>query len=80
MARERSSGGSCVIFVFLLLSSTYETQMNESFVKSRYDCLLFTFLIVFVSPSEHHNLKNFSGPWGATAVDLQTFEKNKRNF
>jgi hypothetical protein len=62
MALERSSGGSCVIFDFLLLSCTHRTQMNGSFTKSRYDHLLFTLLFVFVSHAEHHSLENFSGP------------------
>jgi hypothetical protein len=51
--------------------------MNESFVKSRYDRLLITFLLVFVSPAEHCILENFNGPWRAIVVDLQTFEINK---
>jgi hypothetical protein len=51
--------------------------MNESFAKSRYDRILFTFLFVFVSPAEHCGLENFSGPWRAIAMDLQTFEKEQ---
>jgi hypothetical protein len=61
MACERSSGGSFVIFVFPLLSCSCVTQMNECFVKSKYDHLLFTFLYVFVSPTERCNLENFRG-------------------
>jgi hypothetical protein len=51
--------------------------MNESFAKSRYDHLLFTFLVVFVSPTERCSLENFGGPWCAIAADLQTFEKKE---
>jgi hypothetical protein len=80
MAQERSGGGSCVIFVFLSFSCKYGTRMNESFTKSRHDHLLFTFLFVFVSPAEHCSLENFSGPWCAIAVDLQSFEKTSETF
>jgi hypothetical protein len=51
--------------------------MNESFTKSRYDSLLFTFLFVFVGPTEHCGLENFGSPYCATAEDFQTFEKHK---
>jgi hypothetical protein len=36
--------------------------MNESFTKSKYDWLLFTFFFVSISPAEHCNLENFSAP------------------
>jgi hypothetical protein len=51
--------------------------MNESFTKSRYHCLLFTFLFVFVSHVMRRSLENFSGLWRAIIVDLQTFEKEQ---
>jgi hypothetical protein len=57
MARERSSGGSCIIFVFLVLACKHGTQVNESFIKYRYDRLLFTFLFVFDS----QRLSNYNG-------------------
>jgi hypothetical protein len=70
IAWERSSGGSFVIFVFLLVSCSYGTQMDEYFTRSKYDNLLFTFLFVFVSPAEHCRLENFSGPWHVIVVDF----------
>jgi hypothetical protein len=69
MAREGSSGGSFVIFVFLL-SCSCRTQMNECFTKSKYDCLLFTFLFVFIGPGERYSLENFSGPWRVIVADF----------
>jgi hypothetical protein len=53
--------------------------MNESFTKSRYDRLLFTFFFVVVGLAEHGSLENFGGPLRAIAADLQTL-KNKQNF
>jgi hypothetical protein len=41
---------------------------------------MFTFLFVFVSPVEYCSLENFSGPWRAVAVDLQTFGKASETF
>jgi hypothetical protein len=70
MAREGSSGGSFIIIVFLLLSYSCGTQMNECFAKSKCDRLLFTFLFVFVSPVKHCSLENFSGPWHVIAMDF----------
>jgi hypothetical protein len=77
MAWERCSGGSCVIFVFLFLSCTNRTQINGSFTKPKYDRLLFTLLFVFASHVEHRSLENFSSPWRAFTVDLQSLKKNK---
>jgi hypothetical protein len=39
-------------------------------------------LFVFVSPAERCSLENFSNPWRAVAVDVQTFQKkeNRRKF
>jgi hypothetical protein len=54
--------------------------MNKSFVKSKYHRHMFTFLFVFVSPVEYCSLENFSGPWRAVAVDLQTFGKASETF
>jgi hypothetical protein len=44
--------------------------MNECFTKSKYDHLLFTFFIVFVSPAKHCSLKNFNGSWCVIAADF----------
>jgi hypothetical protein len=77
MAQERSSGGSCVIFIFSFTLMQTGTQMNESSVKPRYDRLLFTFIFVFVSPAELCSLENFNGPWCAIVVDIQTFERKQ---
>jgi hypothetical protein len=44
--------------------------MNEHFTKSRYDCLLFTFFFVFVSPAEHCSLENFNGSWRVIDADF----------
>jgi hypothetical protein len=52
--------------------------MNESFTKSRYDCLLFTFLFAFTGPTEHCGLENSCGPYRATVADFQTFEKEEQ--
>jgi hypothetical protein len=51
--------------------------MKESFAKSRYDHLLFTFVFVFVSLAKRHSLENFSGPWHAITMDLQTSEQKQ---
>jgi hypothetical protein len=52
--------------------------MNESFAKSRYDCLLFAFLFVFTGPIKHCGLENSCGPYRATVADFQTFEKEEQ--
>jgi hypothetical protein len=52
MIQERGSS-SFVIFVFLLFSCSYGTQMNEHFTKSKYDHVLLTFFFVLVSHVEH---------------------------
>jgi hypothetical protein len=71
MGWERSSSDSgFVIFVFLLFSCSYETQMIECFTKSKYDHLLFTLFFMFVSPTEHFSLKNFSGSWRVIVADF----------
>jgi hypothetical protein len=75
MAQERSSGGSFVIIMFLLLSCNNGNPMNECFAKSRHGHLLFAFLFMFVSPIEYCSLENFTGPWRLTIADLQTFGK-----
>jgi hypothetical protein len=75
MAWERSSCGSFFIFVFLLLSCSYETQMNECFTNSKNNRPLFTFLFVFVSIVERFSLENFSGPWRVTIAGFSTFRK-----
>jgi hypothetical protein len=49
-------------------------KVSES---SGYDCLLFTFLFVFVGPIERCSLENFGGCWRAIAADLHTFKKMK---
>jgi hypothetical protein len=46
------------IFVFFLLLRKQGTQMNESFPKSRYHCLLFAFLFVFIGLVEHCGREN----------------------
>jgi hypothetical protein len=45
--------------------------------------LLLSFLFVFVSPAERCDLENFSNPWRAVVVGVQTFQKKgkqKKNF
>jgi hypothetical protein len=42
--------------------------MNEYFTESKYDHLLSTFFFVFVSPTEHCSLGNFSGSWHVIAI------------
>jgi hypothetical protein len=69
---------SSLFFVYSYVNM--KTQTNESLAKFAYDHLLFTFLFVFVSPVERCSLENFSDPWRAIAMDLQTFENNKENF
>jgi hypothetical protein len=54
--------------------------MNESFAKSRYDYLLFAFLFVFTSPTEHCGLENSCGPYRATVADFHTFEPSFLSF
>jgi hypothetical protein len=54
--------------------------MNECFAKSRYDYLLFAFLFVFTSPTEHCGLENSCGPYRATVADFQTFEPSFLSF
>jgi hypothetical protein len=79
MAQERSSGGSCVILILLLLSCKYGFQMKESFTKSRHDCLLFIFLFVFISPVECYSLEKFA-VLGAQSLQTSNLLKgNKGN-
>jgi hypothetical protein len=43
--------------------------------------LLFTFLFVFVGPTEHCSLENFGGSWCAIVAVLQSFkEKTNETF
>jgi hypothetical protein len=44
--------------------------MIECFTKSKYDHLLFTLFFMFVSPTEHFSLKNFSGSWRVIVADF----------
>jgi hypothetical protein len=39
--------------------------------------LLLSFLFVFVGPVERCDLENFSNPWRAVVVGVQTFRKKK---
>jgi hypothetical protein len=59
---------SSLFFVYSHVAT--EPQMNEYFAKSKYDHLLFTFCFVFVSPTEHCSLENFSGPCHVIAADF----------
>jgi hypothetical protein len=71
MTWEMSSGGSSfMFFVFsFLFSCSYRTRMNDRFIESQYDRLVFTFF-VFVSPAERCSLENFSGSWRVIATDF----------
>jgi hypothetical protein len=51
--------------------------MKWFFARSKYNCLLLSFLFVFVSPAERYSLENFGSPWCAVAVGFQTFQEKK---
>jgi hypothetical protein len=52
--------------------------MNENvFVRSRHNCLLLSFLIVFVDLVERCSLENFGSLWCGATTSIQIFEKKK---
>jgi hypothetical protein len=53
--------------------------MNENvFVRSRHNCLLLSFLIVFVDLVEHCGLENFGSLWCGATASIQIFEKKEK--
>jgi hypothetical protein len=52
--------------------------MNENvFVRSRHNCLLLSFLIVFVDLVERCGLENFGSLWCGATTSIQIFEKKE---